>query len=169
MDILEALFTRRSIRKYSSEPVGDEDIALLLKAAMLAPSAHNCRPWHFVVVRDEATRKTLAQRHPYAKMAAEAPVVIVVCADLDAQKESDFWVQDCSAATENLMLAARGRNLGSVWCGLYPKDDRESIVRDVLNLPSNIRALSLVVIGHSTQPFFEADRFNADKIHYERW
>ncbi|MDR2574530.1 MAG: nitroreductase family protein [Desulfovibrio sp.] len=169
MDVLEALFTRRSIRKYTQKPVSDEDITILLKAAMLAPSAHNCRPWHFVVIRDEAVRKALAERHPYAKMAAEAPLVIVVCANLGEEKEPDFWVQDCSAATQNLMLAARGRNLGSVWCGLHPKEDREDIARDVLKLPPNVRALSLVVIGHSQQPFFEANRFDAAKIHYERW
>jgi nitroreductase len=168
MDIFEALFTRRSIRKYLPKPVSDEDITLLLKAAMLAPSANNCRPWHFVVVRDEATRKTLAERHPYAKMAAGAPVVIVVCANLDEQEEG-FWVQDCSAATQNLMLAARGMNLGSVWCSLHPIEDREGIAREVLHLPANVRALSLVVVGHSDQPFFEANRFNAEKIHYERW
>jgi nitroreductase len=169
MDIFEALFTRRSIRKYLPKPVSDEDITLLLKAAMLAPSANNSRPWHFVVVRDEAARKALAERHPYAKMAAAAPLVIVVCANLDEQKESDFWAQDCSAATQNLMLAARGKNLGSVWCGLYPREEREGVVREILHLPPNVRALSLVVIGHSDQPFSEANRFNAEKIHYDRW
>ncbi|MDR1776327.1 MAG: nitroreductase family protein [Desulfovibrio sp.] len=169
MDIFEALFTRRSIRKYLPKPVTDEDISLLLKAAMLAPSAHNCRPWHFVVVRDEATRKALAERHPYAKMAAEAPLVIVVCANLDEEKEAGFWVEDCAAATQNLMLAARGKNMGSVWCGLYPKEDREGVVREILQLPSNIRALSMVVVGYSDQPFFEANRFAAEKIHYDRW
>ncbi|MDR3357988.1 MAG: nitroreductase family protein [Desulfovibrio sp.] len=169
MDIFEALFTRRSIRKYLPKPVSDEDITLLLKAAMLAPSANNGQPWHFVVVRDEAVRKALAERHPYAKMAAGAPVVIVVCAEPDEHKGAEFWVQDCSAATQNLMLAARGKNLGSVWCGLYPREDREGVVREILNLPPHIRALSLVVIGHCEQPFSEANRFSAEKIHYERW
>ncbi|BAV92101.1 nitroreductase family protein [Candidatus Desulfovibrio trichonymphae] len=169
MDMFEAIFTRRSIRKYTTEPVSDEDVTLLLKAAMLAPSAHNCRPWHFVVVRDAAVRKSIAERHPYAKMAAEAPVVIVVCANLNEEKEPGFWVQDCSAATENIMLAARGKNLGTVWCGLHPMKDRAKVIRETLNLPSNIMPLSIVVIGHPAEAFSEANRYNAEKIHYDRW
>lgn len=110
MDIFEALFTRRSIRKYTQEDVSDEDLNILLKAAMLAPSASNRQPWHFVVVRDPEVRAALAGRHPYAKMAADAPVVIVVCADLNEEKTPGFWVQDCSAATQNLMLAARQKS-----------------------------------------------------------
>lgn len=169
MDIFEALFTRRSIRKYTQEDISDEDLSILLKAAMLAPSASNRQPWHFVVVRDPKVRAALAERHPYAKMAADAPVVIVVCADLNEEKTPGFWVQDCSAATQNLMLAARARNLGSVWCGLHPVEDRIRPVREILNLPDNVMPLSLVVLGHPAQPFSEADRFRADRIHSDRW
>lgn len=169
MDIFEALFTRRSIRKYTQEDVSDEDLNILLKAAMLAPSASNRQPWHFVVVRDPEVRAALAGQHPYAKMAVDAPVVIVVCADLNEEKTPGFWVQDCSAATQNLMLAARARNLGSVWCGLHPVEDRILPVREILNLPDNVMPLSLVALGHPAQPFSEADRFRADRIHNDRW
>lgn len=112
MDIFEAMFTRRSIRKYTQDPVDDEDLKLLLKAAMLAPSASNRQPWHFVVVRDANVRAAIAERHPYAKMAADAPLLIVVCADLNEEKTPGFWVQDCSAATQNILLAARGQESG---------------------------------------------------------
>ncbi|MDR2820333.1 MAG: nitroreductase family protein [Desulfovibrio sp.] len=168
MDIFETLFTRRSIRKYTQESVTDEDVGLLLKAAMLAPSANNRQPWHFVVVRDKKTREALAARHPYAKMAAEAPVVIVVCGDV-ADGIGGYWVQDCSAATQNLLLAARGKNLGTVWCGVYPVDDRVAVVREILNLPAGIMPLGLVVLGHPAQPFSEAHRFNESKIHHDMW
>jgi nitroreductase len=168
MDVFEALFTRRSIRKYTQEPVTDEDVGLLLKAAMLAPSANNRQPWHFVVVRDKKKRETIAARHPYAKMAAEAPVVIVVCGDV-ADGEGGYWVQDCSAATQNLLLAARGKNLGTVWCGVYPVDERVAAVREILNLPASVMPLGLVVLGHPAQPFSEARRFNESKIHHDMW
>ncbi len=169
MDIFEALFTRRSIRKYTQGDVSDEDLNIMLKAAMLAPSASNRQPWHFVAVRDPKVRAALAERHPYAKMAADAPLAIVVCADLNEEKTPGFWVQDCAAATQNLMLAARARNIGSVWCGLHPVGERVQPVREILHLPGNVMPLSLVVLGHPAQPFAEADRFRTDRIHNDCW
>lgn len=169
MDLFEALFTRRSIRKYTEEDVSPDDVKLMLKAAMLAPSANNRQPWHFVVLRDKSVRAAIAERHPYAKMAADAPVVIVVCADLNEEKTPGFWVQDCSAALQNLMLAARGRNLGTAWCGLHPVEDRVAPVREILNLPAQVMPLGLVAVGHPAQPFAEVDRFREDRIHHDRW
>ncbi|MDR1856658.1 MAG: nitroreductase family protein [Desulfovibrio sp.] len=169
MDLFEALFTRRSIRKFTSEPVSDADLDKILKAAMLAPSAHNCQTWRFIVVRDAAVKAEIAKRHPYAKMAEQAPVVIVVCGDTTAEKNAGFWVQDCSAAMENLLLAARGLNIGTVWCGLHPIEDRAAIVRELLGIPGHIMPLGLAVLGHTDQPFFEADRYVASKVHYDKW
>ena len=169
VDVLEALFTRRSIRKFTDQPVSDEDLTLVLKAAMCAPSAHNKQPWHFVVVRDKAQRAGIAERHPYAKMAAEAPVVIVVCANPAEAKAPEYWQQDCAAALENILIAARGLNLGTVWCGMYPFEDRVEPIRELLKVPAQINMLGLVVMGHPAQPFAEADRFNQDKIHLNRW
>lgn len=169
MELFEALFTRRSIRKYTAEPVSPEDVRTMLKAAMLAPSASNRQLWHFVVVDDRATLDRIAAEHPYAKMAADAPLAVVVCGDLDAEKTRGFWVQDCAAATQNLMLAARGLNIGSVWCGLHPVEDRIAPVRRILGLPDNIIPLSLVVMGHPAQDFSEADRYQEDKVHRNHW
>ena len=169
MDVFEALLTRRSIRKYTQEPVSDEDLERILRAAMSAPSAHNSRPWHFVVVRDAAQRRAIAERHPYARMAAEAPVVIVVCADPGEMKESGFWQQDCAAALENILLAARGLNLGTVWCGMHPVEERVEPVRALLGIPARIHILGLVVMGHPAQPFVEADRYTETKIHRDSW
>jgi len=169
MDVLEAIFTRRSIRKFTPDPVSEDDVNTLLKAAMCAPSSHNSRSWHFVVVRDQALRQGIAQRHPYAKMAAEAPVVILVCANPAEAKEAGFWQQDCAAALENILLAARGRNLGTVWCGMHPIEDRVRPIRELLQVPEDINILGLVVVGHPAQPFKEADRFDPAKVHHDHW
>lgn len=169
MDVFEALFTRRSIRKYTEEDVSDADVELLLKAAMLAPSAMNERPWHFVVVRDAAVRAALSEATPYVKMAAHAPVVFVVCGDLDDDKAGGRWVQDCSAAIENLLIAARGKNIGTVWCALHPDAERVATVRRILGIPERVVPLGLVCAGHPAQPFAEADRFMPERIHRERW
>lgn len=169
MDIFEALFTRRSIRSFTAEGVSEEDLDMVLRAAMAAPSAHNSQPWHFVVVRDEEVRKAVAARHPYAKMAADAPVVIVVCANPAECKEEGFWQQDCSAALENILLAARGKNLGTVWCGMHPMEDRVEPVRELLGIPAGINILGLVAMGHPAQPFRAVDRYKAEKIHHDRW
>lgn len=169
MEFFEALRTRRSIRKYTSQPIAREDVQVMLEAAMLAPSASNRQPWHFVVVDDRVTLDRIAAEHPYAKMAADAPLAVVVCGDLDAEKTKGFWVQDCSAATQNLMLAARALGIGSVWCGLHPVEDRVAPVRRILGLPDNIIPLSLVVMGYPAQDFSQADRYQENKVHHNHW
>lgn len=169
MELFEALRTRRSIRKYTVEPVSDANIHALLDAAMHAPSAKNEQPWHFVVVRDQEIRAILGQTTPYTHMAAEAPVVIVVCGDLACDKAAGMWPQDCAAATENLLLAARGENLGTVWCGVHPQKEREDKVRAALGLPQNIIPFALVCVGHTTEQFRDERRFREDRIHRDRW
>lgn len=169
MDLFDALKTRRSIRKYTDEPVSDDNIHALLDAAMHAPSAKNEQPWHFVVIREPGIRAVLAKTTPYTHMAAEAPVVIVVCGDMNHDNASGMWVQDCAAATQNLLLAARGENLGTVWCGVHPIREREEHVRAALNLPGNIIPFNLICIGHPAQAFKEEHRFQENRIHREKW
>lgn len=169
MELIEALRTRRSIRKYTSEPISDDDVHDLLDAAMHAPSAKNEQPWHFIIVRGEATRSALSKTTPWTYMAAEAPVVIVVCGDLNCDKANGMWPQDCAAATQNMLLAARGRNIGSVWCGIHPQKERETIVREILGLPENIVPFGMVCLGHPDQPFKEEHRFREDRIRREKW
>lgn len=169
MDLFEALKTRRSIRKYTDEPVSDDNIHALLDAAMHAPSAKNEQPWHFVVIRDPEIRDILAKTTPYTHMASNAPVVIVVCGDMDCDKASGMWVQDCAAATQNLLLAARGENLGTVWCGVHPVPERVEHVRQALNLPANIIPFNLICIGHPAQSFKEEHRFQEDRVHRDKW
>jgi len=123
---LNNIFARRSIRQYTDESVSEEQVKTLLEAAMAAPSASDRRPWHFIVVRERATLDALAERHPYAKMLFAAPLCIVPCAD--PAISDAWWVQDCSAATENLLLAATALGLGAVWVGVYPRTARVQAV-----------------------------------------
>lgn len=169
MDVFKALGTRRSIRKYTTEPVSDDDVKKMLAMAMLAPSARNEQPWQFVVVRSEAGRNALATTTPYTHMAAQAPVVIVVCGDMERDKAEGMWVQDCAAATQNLMLAARGLDLGTVWCGIHPRPEREAHVRNVLNLPGRIIPFGLVCVGHPATEFKAEDRYDQALVHLETW
>lgn len=170
MDILEALRTRRSVRNYTNQPVTEEEVREILKCAMLAPSACNEKPWHFVVAREAATREALARATPYTGPAAKAQVVIVLCGDLGLEKAPGFWVQDCSAAMENLLVAARGKNIGSVWCGIYPASERVATVQKIVNLPDNVIPLGLACLGHTSEEHFrEADRFDESRIHLEKW
>jgi len=166
---LSIIYKRRSIRKYEKKDVSDDLVEEVIKAAMYAPSACNQRPWHFIVVRDERTRREIARIHRYADMAIEAPVVIVVCADPLLEKCKGFWVQDCSAATENLLLRATELGLGSVWCGVYPNQERIEKFSELLGLPKHVIPFSLVCLGYPAEQPQPEDRFEIEKIHREKW
>ena len=169
MDAIDALLTRRSIRKYTKEPVSDEAIKMLLEAAMAAPSAGDQQPWHFIVIRDRAILDEIPKLHPHAQMVKEAPVAIVVCGDERSVKYKDFWPQDCAAATQNLLLAAHAKNLGAVWCGVYPNEERVGPLRDLLGIPAGVFPFSLIVIGHPDEEKPPAERFDASRVHADRW
>lgn len=145
---MHEIFKRRSIRKYLDKPVAKEDIDDLLRAAMAAPSAGNEQPWEFIVVDDKNVLKKIADVHPYAKMLYEAPVAIVVCGDLNKEKHKGFWVQDCSAATQNILLEATDKGLGTVWIGVYPDDTRVKDISNIFGIPSNVIPLSIVAVGY---------------------
>jgi len=164
--MLETIKARRSIRKYTKEPVSDEHIQTLLEAAMAAPSASNIQPWEFVVVRDEALRRKLSQTHQWSHMAADAPVVFVVLGD---ERKSHHWVQDSSAATQNLLLAATALGLGGVWVGIYPNEEREASVRASLEIPEGKRVLCLVPVGHPAEHKAPRTQFDAARVHFERY
>lgn len=169
MDLFEAINTRRSVRRFTDEAVPDEDLALVLKAAMQAPSAVNQQPWQFVAIRDAALRGAVSKASPYAGMAAKAPVVIVICGDVREAKAADFWPQDCSAAAENLLLAARGAGLGAVWCGIYPEAERMESLKKTLGLPDGVIPFALICMGHTDQEFNYIDRFKPDRVHMDGW
>jgi len=169
MDILEAIFTRRSIRRFTGEPVGEDHLKLLMKAGFSAPSAHNFQPRNFVVVRDKNILEAIAEAHPYAKMLPQAGCGIIVCGDKKKQGSTSFILEDCSASIENMLLAAHGIGLGAVWCALYPVKQVIKTVTKFLNLPSNIIPVGMVVVGHKNEEKAPADRYDESKIHYEQW
>jgi nitroreductase len=169
VDTIEAIRTRRSIRRYTGESVPDDVLTDILKAAMSAPSAGNQQPWQFVVVTDRTLREAIAHFHPYAQMVPEAPVAIVVCGDLRLEHYKGYWVQDCSAATQNILLAAHAKGLGAVWVGIYPVEDRVRRLQQLLALPTQVVPLALVPVGIPAERVPAANRFDAMRIHRNRW
>jgi len=158
---------RRSIRKYTLKLVGEKEIKTMLEAAMAAPSASNRRPWHFIVVADRKTLNKLAEAHPYAKMLLEAPLCIAVCGDETISPS--FWVQDCSAATENLLLTATSLGLGAVWLGVYPRKERIMAVKRVLSIPETIVPLNLISVGHPAEEKEPRSQFDELRVHRDKW
>ena len=169
MEILEAILTRRSIRRYTGEPISEEDLKTIIKAGCAAPSAHNRQPWNFVVVRGKEKLEEIADFHPYAKMLPQAGCGIIVCGDTEKQAERGFLVEDCSAAIENMLLAAHGAGLGAVWCGLYPVVKLTEFISGLLSLPENVVPVGMIVVGHKAEDKEAADRYDEGRIHYERW
>jgi nitroreductase len=166
-NFVQTIFARRSIRKYTDDPVSDADTKTLLEAAMAAPSASNRKPWAFIVVTKRETLDALAETHPHGKMLFEATLCIAVCGDLTEMER--YWVQDCSAATENLLLAATALDLGAVWLGVYPREERVTAVREVLSIPEHITPLNLISIGHPAEEKEPRTQYDGSRVHYERW
>lgn len=166
-EFTQTIFARRSIRKYTDKPVSEEAIETLLKAAMAAPSASNRKPWQFIVVTKRETLDSLAEAHRHGKMLFQAPLCIAVCGDLTEMER--YWVQDCSAATENILLAATALGLGAVWLGVYPRDERIEAVRPILALPDHITPLNLVSIGHPAEEKPSRTQYDETRVHWERW
>lgn len=163
-EVLDWILKRRSIRAYTDAPVTVQQVEALLRSAMAAPSANDVRPWAFVVVRDEARRKAMAKVHQWSTMCANAPLVIAVLGDPEV---SSHWVEDCSAATENLLLAVAGLDLGAVWVAIYPHADREASIRQLLDIPERFRVLCLVPVGHPAETKPPRTRYEESKVHYE--
>ncbi|MCL5774497.1 MAG: nitroreductase family protein [Firmicutes bacterium] len=166
---MDAILTRRSIRKYTSQPVSEDAVNELLEAAMSAPSAGNQQPWHFIVINDRGVLDEVPTVHPYSQMMKEASVAILVCADLNLDKHKGYWVQDCSAATENILIAAQTKGLGAVWLGIYPREDRVNGIKKLLNIPENVIPLSLIPVGYPAEHKPRADRFDRSRVHYNHW
>lgn len=153
-------------------PRGKEKVDIMLKAAMAAPSAVNKQPWAFIVIDDRDVLNKLAEVLPYAKMTAEAPMAIVVCGDLAKSLNGEFgkyWMLDCSAASENLLLAAEALELGAVWTAIYPEEQRIENVRKVLSLPEHIVPFNLIPIGYPQRNEEAKDKFKQENIHYNQW
>jgi len=166
------IFKRTSVRKYTDQPVTKEQIGMLLRAGMAAPSAKNVQPWEFVVIQNRETMLKIMEFHPYSSMLEKAPLVILVCgnrAKIAVEGIEDLWVQDCAAATQNILLEATELGLGGVWLGVYPKKEVINHFAELLILPDNIIPFSLLSIGYPEGEVIPKDKFNSERIHWERW
>ncbi|MBN1883909.1 MAG: nitroreductase family protein [Candidatus Krumholzibacteriota bacterium] len=161
------IFARRSIRRYTSEPVAEERIRALLDAAMAAPSANNLKPWHFVVVTERRMLDALSEAHPYAAMLREATAAVAVIGDPGISE--GYWEQDCAAATENLLVAAAGLGLGTCWLGVHPREDRVKKIGELLGVPADKKTLALVAVGHPSESKEPRTQYDAGRDHRERW
>jgi nitroreductase len=166
------IMSRVSVRQFTGEKISTEQIDALLRAAMAAPSAINKQPWAFIVVTDEAIIERLGEELPFSRCSNHPACAIIPCGDLSKAIEGsgrDFWINDVSAATENLLLAAHAMGLGAVWTGLHPNMERASFVQQMLGLPEHIVPLCIVPVGVPAEQPEVKDKYNAEIIHYNRW
>lgn len=169
METINALMSRRSIRKYTNQLIENEKIEILLKAAMQAPSARNTQSWQFIVVSDKETLKAIMKVHPYSSMLAEASHAILVCGDKSLEPSEAYCSQNCSAATQNILIAAHALGLGAVWLGVYPREERIKGITELFKLPEHIFPVTLISLGYPDEKKEAAHRYSFEKIHFEKW
>jgi nitroreductase len=169
MEKLDYILDRRSIRRFTSQKIGSNDMKAILTAAMYAPSAVNRQPWHFVVIDDPSILEKIMEVHPHARMMQTASHAVVVCGDEQLQHDDGYWVVDCGAATENLLLAAHSLGLGGCWVGLHPREERKSAISRLMGLPSQIKPFALVALGYPDEKKTRPERFNAGKVRHNGW
>jgi nitroreductase len=168
---LDFIFNRRSIRKFTAKAVSKKDITELLEAAMAAPSACAKDPWRFIVVTNRENLRNVAELLPNGKFLADAPAGIIVCGDISAAHagSESYMLQDCSAAIENMLLAARALGLGTCWLGVHPRTERIAGIAKFFELPDNIVPISAIAVGHPDKMPEKHTRFMADNVHWEKW
>jgi len=170
MDTMECILSRTSVRNFSDRKVETELIQEIMKAGMAAPSAVNMQPWMFVAVRNREALDALAQQLPYAKMLKQAPVGIVVCGDLRRtldQREREYWIEDCSAAAQNILLAAHALGLGAVWTAVYPVAERVATVLSILDLPDYLVPLNVIPLGYPSELHPPKDKWDPERVFWK--
>lgn len=165
-EVIENILSRKSVRSYLSQPIEKEKMDWMLRAGMAAPSGMDRRPWEFIVVTNREKLNQMAESLPYAKMLTQAPCAIVVCGD---SARSAYWYLDCSAAAQNILLAAENLELGAVWTAAYPYEDRMQVVARTLEIPESILPLCVIPIGYPAGEEMPKDKFDESKIHYEKY
>ena len=169
MDAIDVILSRRSIRKYVKKSISKESIKKLLEVAMSAPSAGNQQPWHFIVITDTKILIQIPTFHNHAQMLTEATLGILICLDKNLETHKGMGIQDCSAATENILIAIQAMGLGAVWLGVYPRLERINGLRNLLNIPENVIPISLISIGYPAEEKPREKRYNESRIHYNKW
>lgn len=170
METLEAIYNRRSCRNYTDEPVTEEEIEILLRAAFSAPTAVNGQPWEFIVINENEILDKIRDKLKFAGY--KAPLAIVVCGNskigLKGQ-DKDLWICDCSAAIENMLLAATDIGLGTVWIGIFPIESNMNTLRKILDIPEHVKPLGMVYVGHATYPSEGRCRYNEKAIYWQKY
>ncbi len=169
MEIQEALINRRSIRKYKNQQISSDDINTILKAAMYAPSAMNKQAWQFIVVDDRKTLLEIFDIIPHAEMLKQTATAILVCADSLIESNDIYSLQNCSAATQNILLSAYGLGIGSCWISVYGTEETVKKIKSLFKLPENIIPISLVSLGYPDEEVKAEERFKKEKIRYNSW
>jgi nitroreductase len=170
MDVIETIYKRRSIRKYLDKKVDRDTIIIVLKAATAAPSALNCQPWEFIVVEQEEKLNAIKEEFIFARY--NAPVAIVVCGNMNLARsgiEQEFWIQDCSATIQNMLIAATSIGLGSVWIGIYPIQNRVKLLRKLFNIPEHVVPLSIVYIGYPAEEKEARTRYDEKRVYWQEY
>ncbi len=169
--VLDNIAQRKSVRHFvEGKEVSKADLETLVKAGMAAPTARNSQPWEFYIVSTPEAKRELEAGLPYAKMLTQASAAIVVCGNAEYMLDGEgreYWVQDCSAATQNILLAAEAMGLGAVWTGVYPVRERVEVVRQALSLPTTHVPLCVIPVGYPTGDDQPKDKFKADRIHWK--
>lgn len=165
--MIDAILARRSIRKYTAEPVSDDDLKQILEAAMSAPSGKNLKPWHFVVVKERATLDSLGDTTRSWGMLKEAPLAIAVCGDPAISE--NYWDQDSVAAVENLLIAVSMLGLGAVWLGCHPLAERVDPTRKILGIPESVVPIAVISIGHPAEEKESRTQYDEERVHRETW
>lgn len=169
MNILDVIIHRRSIRRYTGEPIEWDLLMQLVKAGMYAPSAVNKQPWHFIIITERDWMHKIADVHPHAAMLRHAAAAIVVLGDEHLAHTPDYWPVDCAAATQNILLAAHGLGLGAVWLGLHPREERKAAISRLFQLPDHVKPFSVVSLGYPAEKFPVPDRFKPERVHKNGW
>jgi nitroreductase len=169
MDGLETILTRRSIRKYSDQKIDENVFIDLVKAAVSAPSAGNQQPWKFIIIKDKEKLGNVLEFHPHAKMLLDAQGAILVCGDLSKEKHKGYWILDCAAATQNILLAAHANGLGACWLGIYPREERVAGMKTLVSVPDHVIPFALVSLGFPDEEKNPSDRYHESLVHYEMW
>ena len=169
---IEDIMTRTSVRAYTDKAVGSEQIDTLLRAAMAAPTAGNKQPWRFVVINDKSILNAISENFHTMTMAKDAAAAVIMCGDVTSTFDGDardYWIQDVSAASENLLLAAHAMGLGAVWCGIYPQMSRVEQSSEMLHLPENIIPMACICVGYPAGETTPKDKWKPEYIHYDTW
>ncbi len=165
--VVDNMLNRKSVRKYSNKPVEQDKIDLIVKSAMSAPSAKNLQPWEFLVVTDKNLLKQIAKYIPNASYSKKSQFAIIVCGDKNVSEK--FWIQDCSAVTENILLVVESLDLGAVWCAVYPYEDKVEKIQKLFKLPDNIVPLNVIPVGYPKKKETPKQKYNPKKVHTNSW